>query len=247
MDDNKYTKLLKLQSAELTGSTPFCPEDQQIAEYFDGDLNEAERTVLERHLTDCRFCLARIGALERLEENRSNQRVPGAILATAKQIAHKVPARRLRLAPVWASAAVVVIALFTIISKNQEPVQEPGAGPSAVSSTGKNSRQLRSVNRDAMNLNVLIPAPGADTAAGMHPGLPIQWTEIPGNLHYDIYVLSYAGDVLWTERLKGTEWVLHESMHLAAGSKYYFRVEAQLPDGRTVSSKHVVFQVVELQ
>jgi hypothetical protein len=153
----------------------------------------------------------------------------------------------LRLAPAWASAAVIVIALFLIISKNQEPVLEPGASPSAVSSTGKDSRQLRSVNRDAMNLNVLIPAPGADTAAGMHPGLPIQWTEIPGNLHYDIYVLSNAGDVLWTQRLISAEWVLPESLQLAAGSTYYFRVEAQLPDGRTVSSKHVVFQVAELQ
>ena len=247
MDDYKYTKLLRLQSAELMGSTPFCPEDQQIAEYFDGDLNEAERTVLERHLTDCRFCLARIGALERLEENRSNQRVPGAILATAKQIAHKVPARRLRLAPAWASAAVVVIALFMIISKSQETVLEPGISPTALPSTGKNSRQLRNVNRDAMDINVLIPAPGADPGAGMHHGLPVQWTEVPGNLHYDIYVLSNAGDVLWTQRLEATEWALPESLNLAAGSKYYFRVEARLPDGRTVSSKHVVFEVAQRQ
>jgi hypothetical protein len=247
MDDYRYTELLRLQSAELTGSTPFCPEDQQIAEYFDGDLNEAERLILERHLTDCRFCLARIGALERLEENRSNQRVPGAILATAKQMTHKIPVRRLRLAPAWASAAVIVIALFMIISKSQETVLEPGISPSALPSTGNNSRQLRNVNRDAMDINVLIPAPGADTGAEMQPGSLIQWAEVPGNLHYNIYVLSNAGDVLWTERLKGTEWALHESLHLAAGSDYYFRVEAQLPDGRTVSSKHVVFQVAELR
>jgi len=52
--------------------------------------------------------------------------------------------------------------------------------------------------------------------------------------------------VLWTQRLEGTEWALPESLSLAPGSKYYFRVEAPLPDGRTISSKHVVFQVKEL-
>lgn len=241
MDDHKYTDLLRLQSAELTGRTPFCPEDQQIAEYFDGDLEDAERIILERHLSDCHFCLARIGLLERLAENRSNRRVPGAVLATAKQMTHQAPVRRLRRAPAWAAAAVVVMALFTTVSRNQEPGLEPGESSSALSSIGQDSRQLRSVNRDAVELNVLIPAPGAD----IDPGTLIQWAEVPGNLHYNIYVLSMAGDVLWTERLGGTEWVLQESLHLATGSNYYFRVEANIPDGRTVSSKHVVFGIAE--
>ena len=247
MNEHKYTELLRLQSTELTVGTPFCPEDQEIAEYFDGDMVEAERIILERHLTDCHFCLARIGMLERLEENRSNRRVPGAALATAKQMTHKVPVRRFRPVSAWASAAVLVVALFTTVSKNQEPVPEPGVSPSMVSSTGENSRKLRSVNRNTMNLNVLFPAPGADRETYLHPGSLIQWAEVPGNLHYNIFVLSNAGDVLWTQRLKGTEWVLQEWLHLEAGNKYYFRVEAQLPDGRTVSSRHVDFQVAEIQ
>lgn len=241
MDDHKYTDLLRLQSAELTGRTPFCLEDQQIAEYFDGDLIDAERIIMERHLSDCRFCLARIGLLERLAENHSNKRVPGGVLATAKQMTHQAPQRRLRRAPAWAAAAVLVIALFTIVSRNQEAGLEPGVSPSAAASAGQNTRQLRSMNRDAMELNVLIPAPGAD----LKPGALIEWAEVPGNLHYNIYVLSMAGDVLWTERLGGTDWKLIESLQLAAGSNYYFRVEAQLRDGRTVSSKHVVFGITE--
>jgi len=243
MDNHNYTELLKLQSAELAGSTPFCPEDQQIAEYFDGDLIESECNILERHLTDCRFCLTRIGMLARLEDNPNNRRVSEAVLATAKQMVHKAPVRRGALAPAWAAAAVIVIALFTVVSNNHEPVLEPGVSPSAVSSNGRNSRQLRGVNRDAMHLNVLSPAPGAH----VKPGSLVQWAEIPGNLHYNIYVLSNTGDVLWTQRLEGTEWALHESLQLATGSEYYFHVEAQLPDGRRLSSKHVVFQVTELQ
>lgn len=243
MDDQNHTELLRLQSAELTRITPFCPEDQEVAEYFDGDLAEVERTKLERHLADCRFCLARVGILERLEETNANTRVPGDVLATAKQMRRRAPVRWPKVAPAWAAAAVVVITLFTIANRNQEPVLEPGAAPSAVSSTEADSRQLRSVNRVVTDLNVLTPTAGADII----PGSSIQWAEVPGNLHYNIFVLSHTGDVLWTERLVGTEWVLREANYLEEGSKYYFRVEADLQDGRTVSSKHVLFRLAERQ
>jgi len=241
MDEHNYTDLYKLQFADLTGRTPFCPEDQEIAEYFDGELAETEHSKLEHHLTACRFCLARIGVLERLEQNSNQRRIPESVLATAKQMSPRVPVRRPRLAPAWASAAVLVIALFFIVTNNQSPAPVPGSESSAVPSSGENSRQLRSVKRDAIDLDVLIPAQGSD----IQPGSLIQWAAVPGNLHYNIYVLSRAGDVLWTERLGGTEWELQESLHLAAGNKYYFRVEASLADGRTVSSKHVVFGIAE--
>ena len=236
MDEQNHTKLLRLQSAELTVRTPFSPEDQVIAGYFDGDLTQAERTRLERHLTGCRFCLACIGILERLEQERSNTRVSETVLATAKQMTHTVPVSRPGMAPAWAAAAVVVIALFTIID-SQDRAPEPGV----VSSTEENSRQLRNMNPVTTDLNVLTPRAGA----GIVPGSLIEWAEVPGNLHYNIFVLSNAGDVLWTERLHGTDWVLDKSLHLAAGSQYYFRVEALLPDGRNVSSKHVVFRIAE--
>jgi hypothetical protein len=243
MDDQNHTELLRLQATQLTGSTPFCPEDQLIAEYFDGDLAEAERIKLERHLTDCRCCLARIGILERLEESRSNKRVTEAVLATAKQMSPMVPVRRFGPAPAWASAAAVVIAIFIIASKDQEAVLEPGVSPSAVPSTEEINRQLRSVKRGATDLNVLSPKPGA----AIVPGTLIQWAEVPGKLHYDIFVLSHTGDVLWTERTDRTEWVLPEPVRLPTDSKYYFRVEALLPDGRSVSSRHVVFRIAERQ
>jgi hypothetical protein len=138
---------------------------------------------------------------------------------------------------------MVLIDLFTIINKSQESALEPEVNPVAMPSTEENNRQLRSVSRAAIDINVLYPAPGADIS----PGSLIQWVEVPGNLHYNIYVLSMAGDVLWSEYLAGNEWVLGEKLQLAAGSQYYFRVEAQFADGSSVSSKHVVFRVTQRQ
>lgn len=243
MDNLDHTELLRLQYGELDGRTRFCPDDQVIAEYFDGDLPEAERLNLERHLTDCRFCLACIGLLERLAGLRDNRRIPEDELAAAKQMSHgaTVRHRRRRISPAWAAAAVLVLAVIMVFNLDQDFAPDPRSTPSAPPSTGEPGRQLRSVNREVTDLNVLTPKPGADII----PGSLIQWAEVPGNLHYDIYVLSHAGDVLWSERMKGTEWVPNESLQLAAGNKYYFRVEAQLPDGRRVSSRHVAFRIAE--
>ncbi len=243
MDDQNHTELLRLQSVELTGSTPFCPDDQVIAEYFDGGVAEAERKSLERHLTDCGFCHARVGILERLESIRANKRIPEAVMAAAKLMSYTAPVRQSRMAPAWAAAAVLVIALFTIVNRSQEPVLDPGATPSAVPSSEEFSEQLRSVNRDSADLIVLVPKPGAN----MIPGSLIQWAELPGSLHYEIFVLSYAGDVLWTERVADPEWVLLESLKLSEDSTYYLRVDARLRDGRSVRSKHVAFRLAERQ
>ena len=241
MDDYKHTDLLVLQSAELTGRTPFCPEDQEIATYFDGHMEDAERQTLERHLADCRFCLARIGMLNRQQEESDVQRVPEEALASAKRLTQTAPARRLKWAPAWAAAALVLIAVFSIMNTRQAPVPASDATPMEQMPSEENGRQLRNIDRSAMSLDVLTPAPGQAVTRGS----PIRWAEIPGNIHYNIFVLSNAGDVLWTERLQSNQWIMHEALHLTEGDDYFFRVEAVLPGGGTVSSKHLAFRVAD--
>jgi len=241
MDNYKHTDLLVLQSAELTGRTPFCPEDQEIGEYFDGHMEDAEHQTLERHLTDCRFCLARIGMLNRQQEESGVQRVPEEALASAKRLTQTVPSRRLKWAPAWAAAAVVLIAVFSIMNTRQAPVPASGAAPTEQVPAEESSGQLRNIDRSAMSLDVLSPAPGE----AVTPGSLIRWAEIPDNIHYNIFILSNAGDVLWTERLQDNQWIMHEALHLSEGDDYFFRVEATLPGGGTVSSKHLAFRVAE--
>ncbi len=242
MDQQIISALLQ-RIPELTERTPFCPQDELIAQYFDAHLADPAHAQVQNHIADCAHCQAKLGAIARPLLYDSCVEDDTELVATAKQLANgSVPKKTWR-APVWATAAVVLITLFTVINRNQESTPEPGLKIPAIPSTEDNGRQLRSVNRAANNLNVLYPEPGA----GISPGSLVQWTDVQGNLHYDIYVLSMAGDVLWTERLADTKWVLDETLQLAAGSKYYFRVEAQFADGRSVSSKHVIFQVAQGQ
>jgi len=237
MDDQNHNSLLRLQSTELTGRTPFCPENQVIAEYFDAELPQAELARLEHHLSSCRFCLARIGMLERLHEGDSNKRISESLLATAKQLNQSNPERRYATGQSWAVAAVLLLAVFITTSPNQE-FAKPKT-PSQSTLIDDNSRQLRSLDHNALRLDVLNLASGAS----IEHGEQIQWSDVPGNLHYNIFILSNNGDVLWTQRLGGTDWVLSDSLPLATGSEYFFRVEALLPDGRSVSSRHIIFQI----
>lgn len=243
MDENKHPDLMILQSAELTERTQFCPDDQEIAEYYEGHLAEFEHQPIERHLADCRFCLARIGMLNRQQEVDSTRRPHEEVLASAKQLAHISPARRLKWVPAWAAAAVVVVSVFMIMNSRQIPLPALGTGPVEGISIEENNSQLRRIDRSVMSLNLLSPAPGVPVT----PGSLIRWTDIPGNIHYNVFVLSNAGDVLWTERLQDTEWIMKEAVQLVAGHEYFLRVEAVLPDGGTLSSKHMAFRVTDTQ
>ena len=241
MNDHQYTKFLGLQATELVGKTPFCPEEQVIAEYFEDALTQDERTRLERHLVDCSFCLAQIGMLERLEHCPGDRRVRGDVLATAKQMARSDPGRRHIPAPAWAAAAVLVVTLIMLVSRNAEIGLQPDSAAPVVTSGGESNRQLRSIKRAVAGIDVFLPPTGAEIKAGS----VIRWAEVPGCLHYDVIVLSSNGDVIFSQRLETTEWIMQGLPQLVAGDEYYFRVEALLADGGRVSSKHLAFRAVE--
>ena len=225
MDKYKHTNPLTLQSNELTERTPFCPEDRAIAEYFDGVIPEQERLELERHLADCRYCQAQIGMLNRQQDETLAAQVPEHALAAAKALGKTVSGPRQWKAPAWAAAALVLLGVFFLSEQWQPDPPE--------------FRQLRNIERPEFRMEVKWPEPGQ----AIRTGAPIRWTRFPEGSHYTVYVLSDAGDVLWTEHLQDNEWALRREMGLNADNDLYFRVEAELPDGRTVSSKHLAFRV----
>lgn len=227
MDKYKHTNPLVLQSAELSERAPFCPGDQAISGYFDGMTPGQERQKLERHLADCRFCQARIGMLNRQLDDSLAVSVPEDLLARAKALGRKSAHPRFRKAPAWAAAAVILLGAF-FIATNQSPDQPE-------------TRQLRNIDRPESRFEVILPA----TGQAISTGAPIRWTRFPDGSHYTVYVLSDAGDVLWTEHLQNNEWAVKREMGLNPDGDFFLRVEAELPDGRTVSSKHLAFRVAE--
>ena len=242
MDDYTGAHLLSLQTAELTGRTPFCPEDREIAEYFDGVATAVERIRLENHLAGSRFCLGRIGMLQRLQDDSADVRVPEDVLATAKAM-RQGPLRRYPRASAWVAAAAVLIAVVSVVSNNPLQVSQRGVKPTAVLPPHAVEPQLRNISRAANDLDVLSPAPGTVVTRGSR----IRWNPVSDNAHYRIFVLSSAGDVLWRESLQGTEWIVPDELDLPAGDEFFFRVEAELPAGNMVSSRHLVLRAANGQ
>lgn len=229
MDEYEHTDLLVLQSAELTELTPFCPDDQAIAEYFEGEISEKDLRALGRHLADCRYCRARIGMLNRQQDETLSERVPGELLAAAKTLSRNTAPSRHMKAPAWAMAAIVLLGVFLLAIKQPLEIPEP--------------RQLRNIDRIESSLEVTMP--GFVPGNGIKTGSTIRWTAISGEHHYTVYVLSDAGDILWTEHLQNNEWALPGSLQLDADADYFFRVEAELPNGGKISSSHLAFRVTD--
>lgn len=235
MSDEHHAELLQLQKADLGVRTPFCPEDQQIAEYFDGGLPAVEKASLERHLAECRDCRARVGVIQRMEAGPADLRIPGEVLASARQIAGPPVTQRIRAAPAWAAAALLVVSLALFMNDRPGTSQ---ALPEAAG-TGDETRLIRSASPVIGGIQVLNPAPGA----AVRQGATLKWITVPDSLHYDVFVQSRVGDVILTERVREAHWTVDRALSERAQGPYYFRVVAYLPDGRKLQSRHVPFEL----
>jgi hypothetical protein len=239
MDDHKHIDLLTLQAAELTERTPFCPEDQQVAEYFEDELPEAEREQVEHHLADCRFCQARLGMLQRLEQSPIAPRIPEDVLAAAKSMPHATVSRPTR-TPVWAAAAVLVIAVGVLYQVL--PVREIGQvvlPRTHMNEPSSDLRETRSIDPGVMGPRFLSSREdsGINSSAGI-----FKWTAVPNSLYYEVRIVSDAGDLLWQERVDGTEWRLPAGLALTPGLDYFVRVDAYLTDAKTLQSDYMLFR-----
>lgn len=243
MDEQTRKELMILQSEELAGQTPFCPEDQQIAEYFDEVLPEFERDALERHLADCRFCLARVGMLQRLEEGGSVRRISEDVLAAAKTLRHEPRERLSKAMPFLAAAAVIIIAVGAI--HQLFPLSQFGQDvlPRAhLDEPSGSVRETRTIDPGANGPRFLAPNEGVAVVAA---GDPFRWSPVPNSLYYQVRIVSDAGDLLWQERVDGTEWRLPGGLNLSPGVEYFVRVDAYLTDAKALQSDYLLFRLGE--
>ena len=227
-------ELLKLQGSDLADRTPFCPDDQRIAEYFDGGLKPLERDGLEGHLAECRHCRARVGVLQRVLADSADQHIPGDVLSDAKRMAGSSASRRFKSAPAWAAAAVLLAVTSVMVVSDRS-----GAPPAETGPNGTETRQVRSVNSQAGAIRILNPLPRAE----VRPGARLEWATVPDSLYYDVYVLTAEGDVIVVQRVWQADWVLDQSHFTEDRASYYFRVVAYMPDGRKLQSRHVPFEL----
>jgi anti-sigma factor RsiW len=236
MNPDHLTSLLAAGAAVDPTRSAACPDEHQVAGYVDGGLDEAERQQVELHLADCRHCLALVGLLSRERDADAIESVPDEVVAPARTPVTKRPQPRWRLAPQWAAAAALVLAvpLLLQLGRNLDRGTEGQGSPDPPAA--------RTFASSAAGLQVLSPGAGTAVDAGR---LSFRWTEVSGTPYYDLRIVTDAGDVVIQQRVTGTTWRPPTQLNLQPGAEYFVHIDAYLSGGKTVSSDHVPFRVSE--
>jgi len=234
MNLDHLTSLLAAGVADDPTRSLACPDEHQIAGYVDGAPDIAAREQVELHLADCRRCLAVVVLLFRERDADSIQPVPDAAVAPTRALVTKRPQPRWRMAPQWAAAAALVLAvplLFQTGRNLDRGVEGQGRPEPSVT---------RTLAPTATGLQVLAPGDGASVDPRR---LSFRWTEVPGSPHYDVRIVTDAGDVVIQQRVIGTAWRLPAQLNLQPGAEYFVRIDAYPSGDKVVSSDHVPFRV----
>jgi len=242
-------KSLLQQSTETAERQTGCPDDYQLASYTDGGLSEEGQTRFELHLADCGYCIERVGLLGRARESEIEATVPELVLVRSRKLASCTSAEesktglqlRLRNAPRWVAAAVLVLAIGALSQlyspspngqKPSPPIETPGQ------QTGLTD--TRNIDPGTMGPRFLSPLEGMTITPN---GGMFNWTAIPDSLYYQVRIVSDEGDLVWQERVAGTQWGLPSELSLAPGAVYFVRVDAYLAEAKTLNSDYVLFRI----
>jgi anti-sigma factor RsiW len=234
MNPDHLTSLLAAGAAADPTRSPACPDEYQIAGYVDGGLDEASRKQVELHLAQCSGCLALVGLLCRERDADAIEPVPQDVPAQERAQAAKRPQRRWRLAPHWAAAATLVLAvpLLLQLGRNVDRGAEGQGRPDPPAT--------RTLASPAVGLQVL--APGAGAAVDPRR-MSFRWTEVSGTPYYDVRIVTDTGDVIIQQRVTGTTWQPPAQVNLQPGAEYFVHVDAYPSGDKAVSSDHVLFRI----
>ena len=240
MNLDHLTSLLPATADSEAQRTPACPDDHQVAGYVDGGLDDAARAHLEQHLADCSRCLSLVGMLSRERHLEAIEPVPREVVARACALVgpgqQHGKQRQWRLAPQWAAAAALVLAVPLLVQLSRNA----GEGPQGEQRA--DSISMRTATPSAPVVKVLEPAAGASVDT---PELTFRWTGVPGSSYYDVRIVNDVGDVVVQERITGTAWRPSAPLKLQAGAEYFVHVDAYPEGDKAVSSGHVPFRVVQ--
>jgi len=113
-----------------------------------------------------------------------------------------------------------------------------GKSPRPTTAETAGSPTLRNIKPLHAGPELLWPAEGARLDADK---AAFNWTPVRDTIYYQVRVVSDTGDLLWQERVDGTQWRLPPELVLDRDRQYFFRVDAYLAAAKRLSSDFVAF------
>ena len=205
-----------------------CPDEMRLAAFVEQRLTAPERSRVEAHVAGCDYCLGQVGALARLQDAAPPADVPKGLVANARQLIggdeRAVPAWR------WGAAAVATACVALTVTLW---IREPRAG--VVPQT------VRSVAGHAAAVPELLSP--RESSIVPRAALEFRWNRVERTLFYEVRVVSADGDLVWETRTEQAETRMPLEIRLTSGQRYYVSVSAWPPEGKTLKSPVIGFQV----
>jgi hypothetical protein len=233
MDIHSLQRLIRTRGHQQLLRDTACPDEQDIAAFFDCVLEGEQLAQIVDHLAECEACTAQLALLSRMQREDAIRSTPELSLAKARRLNSPGKSSVKRYSG-WVAAAVVVLALSVTFTIRDDP------GPMMETRNGTESLPRTTRLRSSMPSAPTIEFPSAGQVVDLE-NHEFSWTAIPGTLFYDIHIVTAVGDLVIRERVNGMTWQFPDVPELAPGAEYYVRIEAYLADAKTVSSEHVVF------
>jgi hypothetical protein len=232
-------------------------DEATVAAYADGRLDPGVRRKTEAHLAKCSGCRDQVRFLVQLAAAEEQPEVPTHLLTRAEKLAAERPSPSYFAVRTWrwsaATAAVAALILAATITLHEPGrVLNPAAPPpprtkeslvpsAPVASAPSKTPTSESRSAPGKTAPLEIVWPPEDTIASARQ-IEFRWTPVAGSVTYEVQVLRADGTLEWEGRSETTRLTLLTD-RLPRKGKYYVWVRAQLPDGRTVKSHAVSFQV----
>ena len=170
-----------------------CVSPDALGAVVDGTASESERVRTLDHVGRCRHCRSELELLRTAGD-------------TARQVAAPVGFR----VPVWAAAAVVILAAGVAL-------WQPMFAPSAPTL------------RDGISESPLRLIAPADDGVATAP-VTLAWSSVPGARRYEVEILNPSGAAVFSRATTDTT-ITATASGLVPGIQYLWWVRATLPDG----------------
>jgi hypothetical protein len=234
MQTEQLTRLLRQGTDSEPLRSEECPDDTEIAGFIDNALEQGEMRRIRRHVAGCAFCLERVGFVARLQEAEPPE-VSTDLLARVSDLPEirptTKPTRRWR----WPAASAAAAVVLLVLSVGRIGPFDGGRD--------QTSGDVRTLPELTLRPEVLSPREGAVVPARRLDQLEIRWTAVPKAVYYEIRLVTADGVRVWDARVETTSRTIPAGLRVDAGQELFVWVRAYLPDGRSLQSGIVGFQL----
>jgi len=195
--------------------TPACLDDDTVAALAEGTLDAEPRAGALAHLAQCDHCRRAVASVVRALASPDVAREARVAERGTRRAVHRVG---------WVAfgtAAAAAVLLLVWPPPSNEPPPTHRAAPITAA-----------------------PAPEAITPVGPVAEMRgLRWTPVSGADRYRVTVFDAEGSVLFETELTGTATTLPDSVGLAAGVTYWWKVDARLGFDRWAASPLIEFSI----